>query len=262
MLDLAASQRLFDPDSLKANVIALRVDVRENSVEQATHKHRKGQLVLAERGSVTCHIERGLWMVPPDCGVWIPGGMEHSNRVSVNGKISLLFVEPGAARLPEQCCTLSISPLLRELVVYLAAQPQDYSENGPTGRVACVLLEQLVTMPEEELYLPMPTNSRLTKIAKELIKDPSNRNTVGEWARQVAMSERTLARLAIAETGMTFGRWRRQLHIILALQKLSAGQPVQRVAELLGYDSVSAFITMFRNALGKTPGSYMRKPDH
>jgi AraC-like DNA-binding protein len=32
---------------------------------------------------------------------------------------------------------------------------------------------------------------------------------------------------------------------------------VQRVSQDLGYESVSAFITMFRNTLGKPPARYM-----
>jgi AraC-like DNA-binding protein len=71
------------------------------------------------------------------------------------------------------------------------------------------------------------------------------------------MSERSLARLIKAETGMSFGRWRQQLHVIVALQRLSAGMAVQRVAMDLGYESVSAFITMFRKAMGKPPGRYL-----
>ena len=67
---------------------------------------------------------------------------------------------------------------------------------------------------------------------------------------------RTLARLVKNETGMTFGRWRQQLHIVIALQRLSAGARVQQVAEELGYESVTAFITMFKKALGKPPARY------
>jgi AraC-like DNA-binding protein len=60
----------------------------------------------------------------------------------------------------------------------------------------------------------------------------------------------------LAETGMTFSRWRQQLQIIVAIQKLSAGNTVQSVSEALGYESVSAFITMFKKALGKSPARY------
>ena len=56
---------------------------------------------------------------------------------------------------------------------------------------------------------------------------------------------------------MTFGKWRMQLHIITALQALSDGQSVQQVSALLGYESVSAFITMFKKVMGKSPTKYM-----
>ncbi|PDS35040.1 hypothetical protein CO665_27160 [Rhizobium anhuiense] len=51
-------------------------------------------------------------------------------------------------------------------------------------------------------------------------------------------------------------RWRQQLHLLVALSKLSDGVPVQQVAEVLGYESATSFITMFRKALGTTPSRY------
>jgi AraC-like DNA-binding protein len=71
------------------------------------------------------------------------------------------------------------------------------------------------------------------------------------------MSERSLARLIVAETGMSFGRWRQQLNIILALQWMAKSTSVQQVASDLGYESVGSFVTMFRKALGTSPGRYM-----
>ena len=56
---------------------------------------------------------------------------------------------------------------------------------------------------------------------------------------------------------MSFRRWRQQLQLILALQGLVRGQSVQQVAHALGYDSTTAFITMFRKGLGQTPGRYL-----
>ncbi|MCP3702222.1 MAG: helix-turn-helix transcriptional regulator, partial [Alteromonas sp.] len=41
-----------------------------------------------------------------------------------------------------------------------------------------------------------------------------------------------------------------------ALTRIAQGDPVARVAQDLGYESQSAFISMFRKALGKTPGRY------
>jgi AraC-like DNA-binding protein len=55
---------------------------------------------------------------------------------------------------------------------------------------------------------------------------------------------------------MTFGKWRQQLRILQALRQLALGRPVTAVALEVGYDSPSAFIAMFRKALGTTPTRY------
>ncbi len=59
------------------------------------------------------------------------------------------------------------------------------------------------------------------------------------------------------ETGMSFGRWRQQLHLLIALQRLDQGASVQTVALDLGYEGASAFVTMFRKAMGKPPARYL-----
>lgn len=48
----------------------------------------------------------------------------------------------------------------------------------------------------------------------------------------VGMSERTLARLLTHATGMSFGRWRQQLHLMLAVRWLAAGASVRQVADM------------------------------
>jgi AraC-like DNA-binding protein len=65
-----------------------------------------------------------------------------------------------------------------------------------------------------------------------------------------------LARLFRQETGMSFGAWRQQARLIDALGRLAAGQPVTDVALDLGYQSPSAFTSMFRRALGRAPTHY------
>ncbi len=99
----------------------------------------------------------------------------------------------------------------------------------------------------------------MNQIAKRLLANPGDRNTVGEWATQFAMSERTLARLVKQEIGLTFGRWRGTAAYRRGASKLSMGESVQRVAEDLGYESVSAFILFFKKTLGRPPKQYMKE---
>ncbi|UWU73098.1 helix-turn-helix transcriptional regulator [Bradyrhizobium huanghuaihaiense] len=245
----------LDVDDRSAPVIAVRVDADGTKGEVPDHSHRKGQLVVSFGGGVTCRVPDGLWMVPPHCAVWIPGCMAHSNRATANARLFFVYVEPELVDLPDRCCTISISPLLRELIIELSDGAQH--DEARRERLIGVLLGELPRMPVQQLHLPFSDEPRLKRIAAALADNPADRRTLAQWAGQLALSESSLARLVAKETGLTFGRWRQQLHLIVAIRELAAGVSVQQVSAALGYESVTAFITMFRKALGKPPAAYI-----
>jgi AraC-like DNA-binding protein len=254
-LSLSAALVDHDLENSAALARAVRIDVSQNEREAPEHRHRKGQLVMALRGGVTCRVPSGMWMVPPHCGVWVPGGMLHSNVATANARLFFLFIEPSAADLPDRCCTLSLSPLVRELIIEMADQSP--VANAHADLISTLLLSALSRMPVEDLHLPLTNEPRLDLIASALVDDPSDRSTMAQWAKRVAMSENSLARLVQQQTGLTFGRWRQQLQLIIAIRSLAAGTTVQQVSGELGYESVSAFITMFKKALGASPAKYL-----
>jgi len=55
-------------------------------------------------------------------------------------------------------------------------------------------------------------------------------------------------------------KWIR-LTILESLRRLGREEQVTTVALDLGYNSPSAFIAMFKKALGKTPGQYFKEAD-
>lgn len=245
----------LDVDDPSAAVLAIRVDVEGKRAEVPEHRHHKGQLVFALGGSVTCRVAGGLWMVPPHCAVWVPGDMEHSNIAAANARLFFVYIEPEFVGLPERCCTLFISSLLRELIIDLSDGGHNDGERHEL--LTRALLGELPRMPVQHLHLPLPSEPRLKRIAAALADNPADRSTLAEWAGRVALSGSSLSRLAVRETGLTFGRWRQQLHLIVALRELASGASVQRVSADLGYESVTAFITMFKKALGKPPAKYL-----
>ena len=204
----------YEPDRHHEAAVAFCIHAGTDELTSPVHQHRKGQLILALHGAITCTVENALWMVPPQYAVWIPGGVEHSNQVTANAELCFLFIEPSAVTMPTTCCTLKISPLCRELILTLA-------------------------------------NRTTTQ------REPVEWGSLGQWAGFFAMSERNLARLIVKETGLSFRQWRQQLQLIMALQGLVKGDTVQKVAHTLGYDSTTAFITMFKKGLGQTPGRYI-----
>lgn len=248
----------MDPDSFPAAALAFKVRVAEASEEIPFHYHRKGQLILALHGGVTSEVERAIWMVPPHYAVWIPGNMPHSNRVTANAQLCFLFIEPGTVDMPHQCCTLSISPLVREIILHLTRIPHSEMDRPEVQRLTQVLFDELPEQPIEPLDVPISDNVKIRTMAKLMTQNLQDKRPLGAWAQQFAMSERNLARLIVKETGLNFRHWRQQLQLIMALRLLVAGQNVQQVAESLGYDSTTAFITMFKKALGTTPGRYLK----
>jgi AraC-like DNA-binding protein len=240
------------------------VEVLNAGHELAAHRHDDAQLLLVTHGLISCEVSTGLWMVPPQCAMWIPAGMEHSLRGGVgNLQLYCVYIRPELIRpLPRECCTLTISPLLRELVIETSHLPSDYDADGPDGRLIGTMLDRLALAQVEQLHLPMPADRRLRQIAEGLLADPSDRTSLPEWAQMVGMSERTLSRILARETGMNFRRWRQQLQLMLALKRLSEGDSVQTVAFDLGYESSSAFVTMFRKTLGKPPLKYLAARSH
>jgi AraC-like DNA-binding protein len=72
----------------------------------------------------------------------------------------------------------------------------------------------------------------------------------------VATSARTLRRLFLAETGLSFGRWERRARLRAALPLLAAGAPVAAAARRAGYATPSAFVAAFRRTVGFPPGAY------
>ncbi|KAF1004729.1 MAG: HTH-type transcriptional regulator NimR [Luteibacter sp.] len=256
----------IDLDAIPRPVVTVGVtDVDTASLtpeekETDFHRHRKGQLMLTLRGVLTCEVESGLWMVPPQSAIWVPGDMLHRIKASGTMDCYVSFIDPDvASRLPKACCAVTASPLLRELLLRSASFPLLYPEGGFESHVVNLLLEELAAAPIGNLHLTMPTDARLRRIADMLMEHPADRGTIQGWARRVGTSERTLARLLTQETGMSFGRWRQQLQIMLAVQWLGAGMTVQRIADALGYESAGSFVTMFRKTLGTSPGRYIAK---
>jgi AraC-like DNA-binding protein len=71
------------------------------------------------------------------------------------------------------------------------------------------------------------------------------------------MSTRTLYRRFLRETGITFARWKQQARLLESIRRLAEGASVTAVAVDLGYESASAFSTMFRRALGTAPRAFI-----
>ncbi len=135
-----------------------------------------------QRGALSCQVEGGLWIVPPRSAVWIPGGALHAIKARGALEGYSAFVAPGIdARLPQGCCTVSVTPLLRELLFRAASLPLFYEEDGANSRLMAVLLDEIATAGVEDLHLPMPADARLRALVDLMMAAPSDRGTLEGW---------------------------------------------------------------------------------
>jgi AraC-like DNA-binding protein/quercetin dioxygenase-like cupin family protein len=221
------------------------------------HRHNRSQFLYASSGVMTVETNSGIWVVPPFRAVWIPAYIRHQIEISGNLSMRTLYIDQNFFPGPSECCcVIAVSPLLKELILHAMDLPRLYPLKGQEERLLTVILDQIRSMAIAPLELPIPEDARLKKIYGHLSSNPGDNRTLEEWGKEVGATGRTLARRFRIETGLSFGQWRQQIRILEALRRLGMKESVTTVSIELGYDSMSAFISMFKKALGKTPGQY------
>ncbi|MBV1775614.1 helix-turn-helix transcriptional regulator [Burkholderiaceae bacterium DAT-1] len=225
--------------------------------ETPRHQHDWGQFLYAVQGVMVVCTDAGQWIVPPTRGVYLPAGTPHWVRYMGPVQIRTLYIHPQShPDLPMMLRAIEITPLLRELILAAMQIYDRYTLDSREGRVMLLLLDELTQMPALQLHLPHPADPRLARLCKDLLAQLDEPHALSFWADQFGMDERTIQRWFHRETGMTFGAWRQQARILKAVELLGQGEKVVDVALALGYDSPSAFTTMFKRHLGCTPSAY------
>ena len=223
------------------------------------HFHDRDQLVYASRGVMTVRTWEGTWVVPPYRAVWIPARISHTITTSGSVAMRTLYFKPALANtLPRDCCVVNVSALLNELILHACTLGALKRTVKWQEHLIEVILHQLQVVQTLPLQLPHLSDSRAVRVTQILMKDPSDRRTLSQLCRVTGASKRSIERLFQQETGMTFGRWRQQLRLMQALRLLAEGAKVTHAALESGYSTPSAFISMFKKALGTPPAAYFR----
>jgi AraC-like DNA-binding protein len=185
--------------------------------------------------------------------IWVPAGTVHSHQAHGELELHLIGLPTDTNPLGlAEPTVLSVSPLLRELILTCTRDPADDSPQA--RRLRAVLCDQLRVSTQQPLHLPMPTAPTLKALCEILHANPADNRTLAALGRQIGASDRTLSRLFKADLGMTFPQWRTHLRLSHALVLLTEDTPVTLVAHRCGWSSASTFIDVFRRTFGYTPG--------
>jgi len=223
------------------------------------HTHLRAQLIYASSGIMRVDTPSGVWIVPPMRGVWVPPMVLHEIRAISAVSLRTLLLRRGVKEgLPEECCVIDVSSLLRELILRMIELAETQPPVSPSEPLIEMILSEIREIAALPLHIPMPVDLRARRICQGILLNPSDGKTSKQWGASVGASSRTLERLFQKETGISFASWRRQARLLAAMARLAEGSPVANVALDLGYQSPSAFTAMFKRVLGHPPSEFFQ----
>ncbi|MDA3148174.1 helix-turn-helix domain-containing protein [Leucobacter sp. UCMA 4100] len=222
-------------------------------LEFEPHAHRLHELVWVCDGTMTVKLPDRVVTIPEGQGLWIPAHTVHSGRVTAGASLIDALFEPARSPLDfAEPVAVRITPLVASLLTHLEQSSLSVDERC---RAEAVVFDVVEPSPHQ-LSLRLPGEGHITVIVEALVQDPTNTRSLAEWAEQVGISDRTVARLFRKHTGLSFLQWRQVLRIHHAVALLSEGLSVNETSEQLGFSQPSTFIASFKRVLGTTPGSY------
>ncbi|MDB5619239.1 helix-turn-helix transcriptional regulator [Tardiphaga sp.] len=228
------------------------------------HTHRESQLIFATEGTMQVTTPKGRWLVPPDRAVWMPARLPHAIDVLADIEMRALYFDVGWMKRDAHHANLDaefvvrVSQLLHQAILALFDGRNDAVRNELLIRLAMLELHEA---EDPTTFIPLPHEPRCRRAADIVLADPTGSYEIETLARSVGTSARTLSRLFLAETQLSFRSWCQRARIAGAIARLSMERdlPVKQLAADLGYASFSAFSHAFRQVTGKSPTEFANK---
>ncbi|PXZ07322.1 AraC family transcriptional regulator [Gilliamella apicola] len=223
--------------------------------EYSSHQHNWGQIICVKSGIFVLNVQGQRYLAPSGFALWIPPYTEHACYNQQLTRFRTINITDCQV-MPNYTCLFGLNKISHAIIDSFFERNILEPESEQDLRLAQVLIDQLLVESNLTLYLPSSNDKYLAPILKELELNPANNKTLEQWAQTVFTTERTLARRCQQELGMSFRLWRQRLRFLYSISLLEQGKSIQDIAFSVGYTSVSAFITMFKNISGVTPDLY------
>ena len=226
------------------------------------HSHLRAQLLYASHGNIQVFTPDQIWILPPMCALWIPARVEHSVISLSQVKLNTALVEENAANaMGTDCFLIRVSNLLHELLIRFneldhLKKTHSTIHQEISQALQIIIFDEIQRANSLAVQIPWPQDKRLIKMCEALLQSPDQLKDLNAWADEIGTSSRTLMRMFQKETGHSYRAWVQQMHVALALSKISDGLSVSHISESLGYTNASAFSAMFKRHLGKTPQQF------
>lgn len=230
-----------------------------NGEEIPPHTHPRAQLLYAVEGVMRIVTPNSVWTIPSQRALWVPPNVEHHSFMMSDLEMRTLYVSADVPNvLGQECRAISVSNLLRELILGLLEEPAEYPIAGRGALLSELILMEINRAAIHSVQIPWPQDRRLQKVCHAIMASPGANRTIEELADSAGASARTLIRLFPKETGLKYSQWVQQVQIAEAICRLGRGESITRISDSLGYASPSAFSAMFKRTFGVAPNQYLQ----
>lgn len=250
-----------DFNDTRPYAFALTYDkVREGTGHLVLHSHKTGLIGMQVSGGYFgVELASEHMAVPVNTAVWVPPDVPHCTTQCHSCTSICLHVAPEVAKafLPDHPVRCVVNSLTREMIRHFARVWLTTERSLTARRLASFIVQELKESPlVTDDFAPLPQNAILRDIAFQLVYNPGSTKTLAEWAAVFAVGEKTLARITLKETGMSFARWAMHFRLLPAMRALFDGVSVEEAAGIAGFQTTAAFINAFTRVFGVTPGKW------
>ena len=224
-------------------------------------------LLYAVRGAIRIEVDARRWILAPSFAAWIPADTDIGIEITHPTECCSVLYAPGFVEaLPASTVVFTVGPMARRMIRHCRrwgpeADGLDAHAEAFFRALAHTCAELAAT--PSDVWRPSAAEPRTARAIAWTEANLHEDVGLPDAALAAETSERTLSRLLVAETGLTWTQTLRRLRMIRAVELLARdgdGQ-ITQVALASGYASLSAFERAFREFTGLTPSAFRARHD-
>ena len=218
-------------------------------------------LLCAASGTLRLEAEGQSWLLPPARAALITAG--RPIRISIPQPVttaSVLFDTAFTPIPPAALAVFDLSSLAQALLSECSAWTESETPLTAYAESLFAALAAVTWRLAEDpspVVAPVGRSAELRRALFLTEERLSEQLRFEDVASAVGLAPRSLARRFEDETGMTWRAALRRMRVLRAIEELARGDaPITKIAFAVGYSSLSAFNSAFRQLIGRTPTEY------
>lgn len=245
---------IFNPDEINNCVIGIAVRIQHR--ESSYHQHQKGQLIFTQKGCMRLSMATSAHILLPSRLFWIPPSVFHRVQVTYSAEYRSVYLSQDLSKkLPAEPTSFYMNDFIKAVLEKFALSDWNTSWDDELGKAMLfVFFNELNNLPRSNIdWLIYPTDKRLLNL--HTIK---NLPTLKKLANNVGASEKTISRVLLKETGLSYAKWRQQWLKQRAIELLAQNYSTSEISDELRFSSDSAFVHLFTKLMGLPPSLYRK----